>query len=441
MKEGEVRPVIDIEKAIPPEALRMKISPDEIDYEQGVESAYRKLSDMELGNVTQLAKTLTKDAGTTSELAKTWTRRLTVLENPDGGVDIVSTYPHGRSGAMLVDPKKPGVARPNTPLRDLLGRGYKPLFTLLRDSPVKNFHQSFPSSKDYMERFGQEAESRQAGAMGEPQPMGFEGGKPVPITIPDVPRGTLSLEAPEVRAFHDLFAGETPASFDDFVNVIGQAKTSRQAINAARKLAESRRESNPQASPEQIVEGVMRELYEKLIIPDQTRSQFVRSVLKNYQPPGEAVVPKGREGEAGFIVVPEKVSEAIRAAADKAWQVVKLPGVLDPEAIKPDMGNELPRFPDNVDTALTRATGIERIPLVGKLWGPRARIKDASDRSIIGYSVKRAMGKSLSALRGAMLRDVQTQLKSPFKQDATGRFTNVKAKPGASLHPSDLFEQ
>ena len=110
------------------------------------------------------------------------------------------------------------------------------------------------------------------------------------------------------------------------------------------------------------------------------------------------------------------------------------------EAITPDTDSPIPRFVPNVSTALTRAMGIERIPLIGRLWGERAKIRDAADQDIIGYSVKRSIGNSQSAIIGAKMAAENERLGNPFQQDKDGKFTNVNIEPDRSQFPSDVFE-
>jgi hypothetical protein len=116
------------------------------------------------------------------------------------------------------------------------------------------------------------------------------------------------------------------------------------------------------------------------------------------------------------------------------------PGVLAPEAMVVDLDNPIPRFAENINRNLTRAMGFERIPLVGRLFGPRGRLRDDVDRATIGYAVKRQIGNSQAALIGARLNALKEDLGRPFKQDENGRITNVKADPKQSRFISDLFE-
>lgn len=137
-------------------------------------------------------------------------------------------------------------------------------------------------------------------------------------------------------------------------------------------------------------------------------------------------------------------ASSVRGKAEKlareAWEYAKSPAVMHPEAIIPDTTNPIPRIIDNVDSQLTRAMGIERIPLIGRLWGPRGKIRDAVDRAIIGYSVKRNIGNSQAALIGKRLNARLEELGEPFAQDKEGKITNVNADKGQSTYPADLFE-
>lgn len=111
-----------------------------------------------------------------------------------------------------------------------------------------------------------------------------------------------------------------------------------------------------------------------------------------------------------------------------------------PEEILPDTTSPIPRFISNANTALTKAMGIERIPLIGGLWGARGKIKDDVDREIVGYSVKRNIGNAQAAVIGARMAALNEELGVPFKQDKDGKILNLKTSPGQSQFPSDVFE-
>jgi len=137
------------------------------------------------------------------------------------------------------------------------------------------------------------------------------------------------------------------------------------------------------------------------------------------------------------------LSEPLRSPAEPGQQggeTLAAPLRGPREVIEPDTKNPIPRFVPNVSTALTRAMGIERIPLIGRLWGERAKIRDAADQDIVGYSVKRSIGNSQSAIIGAKLAAENERLGHPFQQDKDGKLTNVNIAPGRSEFPSDVFE-
>jgi hypothetical protein len=268
---------VDIE--VPEEARRLKITPLDIEWTQrGKEGAYRPISNAEASNPAALGRILTTDARIEgSELPVSSTRRLVAMvDKSNGEVHIVSVYPHGRAGAMAVNPSKAGSPRPNVPLRDLLER-YKPLYSILRDSPVKNFHQKFDGLDDYMQRFGDEAGQRSQESLGQDalaKPVGE------PIMQPEYPGGLEDPALPtdaELKAFHNFFEGETPATKLDFDRLMANAsnKATREMASAVHKAYLAEAEANPGASPEFNLESALSKLYEDLKNTD-TRSGFVQ---------------------------------------------------------------------------------------------------------------------------------------------------------------------
>lgn len=285
------------------EGTGLKIWPIELDWNQpGKEGAYRPISDAEAAaSPKELGKILTSDARIGgSQLPVSSSRRLTVLlDRKNGEVHIVSTYPHGRSGALAVNPAKSGEAKPNVPLADLLDR-YKPIYSILRDSPIKNFHQRFENLDAYQQQFGEEALQRSQESLG-PQAIAHQAGEP--STPPQYPGG-LEEEGPqdsELKAFHDFFEGEVPETKNDFDRLIGNAAATatRQMVNAVHKayLEESR--LNPGASPEENVEGALSKLYEDLKKSD-TRTQFIDSAQRRLR---QGMAPTVQKGE---VAPPEK---------------------------------------------------------------------------------------------------------------------------------------
>jgi len=110
------------------------------------------------------------------------------------------------------------------------------------------------------------------------------------------------------------------------------------------------------------------------------------------------------------------------------------------EGVDPDTKNPIPRFVPNINTALTRKVGIERIPGLRLLWGDRAKVKDSADLAMVAHGIKRAIGNSQAAITGSRLAALTKLAGNPFEQDATGKITNVNKLEGQSAYPSDLFE-
>jgi len=135
------------------------------------------------------------------------------------------------------------------------------------------------------------------------------------------------------------------------------------------------------------------------------------------------------------------VRGAVTKLGKEIWDYSKGPTMLAPEDIIPDTSSPLPRMIPNVDQVLTRAMGLERIPLIGRMFGPRGRIRDAVDRAIFAYSVKRGIGNSTAAVIGKRLAARSEELGNPFQQDKDGKITNVQGDANQSMYPSDLFEE
>lgn len=121
-------------------------------------------------------------------------------------------------------------------------------------------------------------------------------------------------------------------------------------------------------------------------------------------------------------------------------EFARSPSVPHPEDLIVDTQSKVPRFASNIDQVLTKATGLERIPILGRLMGPRGRMRNAVDQVIVGYSVKRNIGNSQAAVIGKRLNARNEELGNPFQQDADGKITNVQGDANQSMYPSDLFE-
>ena len=299
-------------------ALELKISPAEIDWAQpGRKGSYRPISDAETANPDTLAEILTADArlDVPNTVTVSSSRRLGVWVErnaQDPRVFLLSAYKEGRSGARVVDPDKAGRERPTIPLKEMLKR-YRPLYSILRDSPVRFFHQEFANLDDYQARFGEEA-SRNAqesiGSLSGTAAYGtvrqklhhssegeFQGGQRQALA--EVPtqteEGAPSVE--DLRAFHDFFEGEVPPTKHDFDVALNQApaKGTRQMAAAVLQAAIAEERLNPNASPQENLKSALSKLYEDLKQAD-TRSEFIQNARRRL---GEGVAEAVQAGGLG----------------------------------------------------------------------------------------------------------------------------------------------
>lgn len=331
-EEPEVRPGAP---PPPPEAGRLKITPVDLDWNQpGKQGTYRPISDAERANPRGLAEIITEDSHIGgSRTKKSMTRRLTVLQDTrTGEVHIVSTYPHGRSGALLVDPQRAGAERPNEPLQEILDRGYRPLYTMLRDSPVKNFHQRFNSLADFQTRFGEEARQLSRESLGKQHLKSLasqatkvgaeeisarteipEGVQEPAVYSPEETR-RYAPNADEVSAFHEYFEGNMPATPRAFVRTLEKAAASRGnrlMTEALRKAMIAEQVANPDITPDAALDRALTRFYENLT-SSETRSQFVERTIAQIAPETLEAIPRERAaGETGRELATLSRQEAI----------------------------------------------------------------------------------------------------------------------------------
>lgn len=151
------------------------------------------------------------------------TKRLAVLIDDAGKVHVVDVYnsnaeptkrslelpadlkPRGIDGLMVYDPQGTTVrGRPHVSLKTALEKN-RLYASILIDDPVKDFHQVYDSLRDFEERFGQEAASRETIAE---QDFATQGWNPDAEGIDEEVDEIRS--APEGMSAEEYEAGETP---------------------------------------------------------------------------------------------------------------------------------------------------------------------------------------------------------------------------------------
>lgn len=187
------------------------------------------------------------------------TKRLTVLQDrTTGKVEMVSTYRDARRGPVLLDPIAPG--KTHSRLETILKR-YRPVYSILLDEPVKNFHQRFDSLIDFEDRFGTEARKMAGRAFGEPGAA---------ITGLEEPPGTWEAGGPitdaEAGAMLDHITSEV-GKFDspDDIRASWDAlreEANRQALSAYRKLAAELGRKNPDLSDKELLDKLAQQIYD-----------------------------------------------------------------------------------------------------------------------------------------------------------------------------------
>jgi len=154
---------------------RKDVGVDELAWQKGPD-AFQTITEHDMESRTVLGSLLTKGArsdastSTTSEggarritmkgAPESVTKRVTVLlDKENGTVHQVSTYRHGRLGTMMLDPRFRGDVHRRM---DMLLDRYRPIYTMLLNTPVKSFYKKFESIDDFNSQFGHEANNRSA---------------------------------------------------------------------------------------------------------------------------------------------------------------------------------------------------------------------------------------------------------------------------------------
>lgn len=148
--------------------------------------AYRTISPEERANESKL-RAIFADEARVKGAPVSHTRRLAVMLNRRSGeVALVSAYPHGRSGVLIVEPSGATGKRgkPNVPIKSAMNRGWEPIIAVLRGDPVKDFYKGFKDIADYNRYLGTEASQLESSSTEE-----FIGARPED-ELSDVPEWT-----------------------------------------------------------------------------------------------------------------------------------------------------------------------------------------------------------------------------------------------------------
>lgn len=433
---------------------RNQIKPEDVGFWRSTtEGALRSISAEDLKNPDTLARVLTEAAGVerstlrrkvsggkviethTRAVPESVTKRVTaLLDKQTGRVELVSTYRHGRSGTMLVDPRAPGKERPNVPLANVLGR-YRPIYSVLLDEPVQNFHQGFASLKDFNDRFAQEATQAEQAQASYEAPRG-EG-------LPEQQGGVLeSLKAnpltdAEAGAVLDHVIselGEEPKTAEDVqLAMAGLAEKSTQAITPEfrrtvagyQKMYDALRTKNKELTPEQALDKLAQEIYEQAQ-GRKDREDFVRQALARGTPetatavrpepePGTAESPTARdltkrERVAPTVVRPEQTPPYYKPPAKRPAPPVP-EGTLEPtkpespEAFRKEAErkseNMVIKVRGQLAALMTRRATKEHIAALAD----SAYTSMAEDSHRLGNSIRMQAPKSMGKRAAAELRE------------------------------------
>lgn len=280
-----------------------------------------------------LAQRLVQDARRSNRDPVSLTKRVTLLvDKQTGKATLVSTYPHGRSGAMLVDPSVSTI-RAHRSLAGILKR-YRPVASMLLDEPVQNFRQSFESLGDFEAKLGTDARRASEKTFEEPLRQGEQ---PVPgawetggkITDAEaasifdhiqVEAGTFDSPDDVRTALAALAERTVPATRD-----VAAIDRTRSALSGYRKIAGEMLRKNPDLTDEQLLSQLAVNLYE-----DHKSAPDLETFVKRTMGQGGASYREGvgpESASAGSETAKELTMRARRAPTSV------LPGNIPPEAV------------------------------------------------------------------------------------------------------------
>lgn len=239
---------------------RKTVTPEDIGFNRkSIRKAWNTITKDERENPTLLGSILTDDAREEGFPVST-TKRLTVLQNiATGKVEMVSTFRDGRRGPVMLDPDHPN--QKHQPIEQVMKR-WRPVQSVLLDSPVKNFRQGFKNLIDFEENFGKDARSRSLSEVySEPeQTFEPEADRPgawesrTPIT--DAEAGAI-LDS----VFAEQGTFESPEDVKQMLSSV-TLQRNRQAVSGLRKLAATLDHKFPALSLEELIDRLSTQIYE-----------------------------------------------------------------------------------------------------------------------------------------------------------------------------------
>jgi len=205
-----------------------------------------------------LAQRLVQDARRSGRDPVILTKRLTALmDKQSGRVYLVSTYPSGRTGAMLLDPSVSTI-RAHRPLSQILAR-YRPLASLLLDEPVQNFKQAFDSVGDFEAKLATDARRASQQVFEEPlregeqpEPGSWEHGAPITDAEAASIMDHITSEVGKFNEVTDVQASLAALKED----------SNPQVLSAYRKLSEELLRRNPDLSDEGLINQLAQNIYD-----------------------------------------------------------------------------------------------------------------------------------------------------------------------------------
>ncbi len=419
-----------VDVKIPEEAKRIKVSPEEIGFDQPYKQLpFRAITESESKSPQELSDVLTSDARIGgSDLPVGASKRVLVMQNKnDGTVHMVSVYPYRRGNeaiARVTDPDLGG-ARPNRPIEDLLPT-YKPLYSVLLKEPKQNFRQKFDTLADFYNHFGDEATrmAREHGTgFGEiPQ-------EEMPAPYVSEPRDIKRPTDSEAKAIYDFFGTEPPSSADMFERSLirTSAKSSRQMVSGIKKLWDIEKARNRNLSDSQALENVLDKLYENITTTD-TRQDFIqRTLAQSGAAPAEAVQ----------VAQPSKTGRELTTLRSRAPTAVE--GQVLPKTSGPE-----PQLPAPTETAMLPPEGVAEVASQIRRSGTPPQFSATLYRQLAHRQVPKepyTMGKSKSIQEEGFVEPEPTEGQQELFTDREVAEIEQEALPPLRPEPESLAQE
>lgn len=339
----------------PVSLTRDQIGHEDIDFENEntVEGPVVEITKAQSEHRPTLGKILTEGARRSSRDPVSNTKRVGVFVNENTGVvDVLSTYDHGRSGAMIYRPGVPGVKGGYRKLSEL-PPNMRAVYALLLKDPVKDFHMRFDSLGDFNKHFrmpealekarafeyrmyvGEEAPRMNARPMtAEAEEAAYEGTDipeggivqgPAAGTVRGemgMGRGALekgkgrAIVGSEANALHDFLKEqqvEEPGDLQAAVDIIAETAKRKGlrgkhwvVVNALDKALAATERIHPEMTTQQVYEKTLEDIF-ALHQASQTPDAFVSGAMELY---GKEPGP----GPAALATSPEfAAAQAVRA--------------------------------------------------------------------------------------------------------------------------------